>query len=79
MSPILVLACVGVLAVAATVTLAVLIIGIQRGDRRHLASGPRSASDAFARRILLGVRYPEQPTESATEKETATEKRWPNA
>jgi hypothetical protein len=61
MSPILVLAGVGVLAVAATVTLAVLIIGIQRGDRRHLASGPRSASDAIARRLLLGVRYPHRP------------------
>ena len=40
MSPILVLAGVGVLAVAAAVTLAVLIIGIQRGDRRHLARVP---------------------------------------
>ena len=78
MSPILVLAGVGALAVAAGVTLAVLIIGIQRGDRRHLASGPRSASDAFARRLLLGVRYPARPTESAPEKESASEKRWPN-
>jgi hypothetical protein len=72
MSPILVLAGVGVLAVAATVTLAVLIIGIQRGDRRHLASGPRSASDAFARRLLLGVRYPESPAEPVAEK------KWPH-
>jgi hypothetical protein len=79
MSPILVLAGVGVLAVAAVVTLAVLIIGIQRGDRRHLASGPRSASDAFARRLLLGVRYPAPPAESAPEKESVPEKRWPNA
>jgi hypothetical protein len=78
MSPILVLAGVGVLAVAATVTLVVLIIGIQRGDRRHLASGPRSASDAFARRLLLGVRYPPPPTESAPEKECVPEKKWPN-
>jgi hypothetical protein len=78
MSPVLVLAGVGVLAVAATVTLAVLIIGIQRGDRRHLASGPRSASDAFARRLLLGVRYPSPPTESAPEKESVPGKRWPN-
>jgi hypothetical protein len=78
MSPILVLAGVGVLAVAAVVTLAVLIIGIQRGDRRHLASCPRSASDAFARRLLLGVRYPVPPTESASEEESASEKRWPN-
>ena len=79
MSPMLVLAGVGVLAVAAVVTLAVLIIGIQRGDRRHLASGPRSASDAFARRLLLGVRYPALPSDSAPEKESAPEKRWPNA
>jgi hypothetical protein len=78
MSPILVLAGVGVLAVAATVTLAVLIIGIQRGDRRHLASRPRSASDAFARRLLLGVRYPAPPPESAPEKESVPEKGWPN-
>lgn len=78
MSPILVLAGVGALAVAATVTLAILIIGIQRGDRRHLASGPRSASDAFARRLLLGVRYPAPPTESAPEKESAPANRWPN-
>ena len=78
MSPILVLAGVGVLAVAATVTLAVLIIGIQRGDRRHLRSGPRSASEAFTRRLLLGVRYPAPPPESTPEKESAPEKRWPN-
>jgi hypothetical protein len=75
MSPILVLvlAGVGVLAVAAAVTLAVLIIGIRRADRRHLASGPRSASDAFARRLLLGVRHPAPPPDSAPEK------RWPDA
>jgi hypothetical protein len=72
MSPIAVLAGVGVMAVAAAVTLAVLIIGIRRGDRRHLASAPRSVSDAFARRLLLGVRYPAPPTESAPEK------KWPN-
>ena len=52
----------GVLAVSAAVILAVLIIGIHRGDRRHLASAPRSNSDAFARRLLLGVRYPAPPT-----------------
>ena len=72
MFPIAVLAGVGVMAVSAAVTLAVLIIGIHRGDRRHLASGPRSLSDAFARRLLLGVRYPESPAESGTEK------KWPN-
>jgi hypothetical protein len=71
MSPIVVLAGVGVMAVSAAVTLAVLIIGIHRGDRRHLASAPRSHADAFARRLLLGVRYPPPPTESADEK------KWP--
>jgi hypothetical protein len=63
MSPILVLAGVGVLAVSAGVTLAVLIIGIRRGDRRHLTNAPRSHSDAFARRLLVGVRYPSDDTE----------------
>jgi hypothetical protein len=77
MSPIVVLAGVGVIAVAAAVTIAILIIGIRRGDRRHLASAPRSVSDAFARRLLLGVRYPAPPSESASVKESSPEKRWP--
>lgn len=68
MSPVLVLAGVGIMAVSAAVTLAVLIIGIRRGDRRHLASAPRSNSDAFARRLLLGVRSPACSPESADEK-----------
>jgi hypothetical protein len=68
MSPIVVLAGVGVLAVSAAVILVVLIIGIHKGDRRHLASGPQSHSDAFARRLLLGVRYPESSQESDSEK-----------
>jgi hypothetical protein len=58
MPALLVLAGVGVLAIAAAVILAVLIIGIRRGDKRHLVNEPRSNSDAFARRILVGVRYP---------------------
>ena len=58
MSPILVLAGVGILALLALVILAVLIIGIRRGDRRHLANVPQPGSDAFARRLLVGVRYP---------------------
>jgi hypothetical protein len=58
MSPILVLAGVGVLALLALVVLAVLIIGIHRGDRRHLANAPQPGPDAFARRLLVGVRYP---------------------
>jgi hypothetical protein len=58
MSPIIVLAGVGAIGVASAVVLAVLIIGIQRGDRHHLADAPRPGSDSFARRLLLGVRYP---------------------
>jgi hypothetical protein len=73
MSPIAVLAGVGVMAVSAAVTLAVLIIGIHRGDRRDLASGPRSHADAFARRLLLGVRCPEPPPA-----EPVAEKKWPH-
>jgi hypothetical protein len=56
------------MAVSAAVTLAVLIIGIRRADRRHLANAPRTHSEAFARRLLLGVRYPASLPESADEK-----------
>ena len=69
MGPIIVLVGVGVLAVSALVILAILIIGINRGDRRHLANAPRSTSEALARRLLLGVRCPAQ--ESADEKTEA--------
>jgi hypothetical protein len=58
MSSILVLAGVGILTLLALVVLAVLIIGIHRGDRRHLANAPQPGSDAFARRLLVGVRHP---------------------
>jgi hypothetical protein len=58
MSPILVLAGVGILALLALVILTVLIIGIRRGDRCHLAKEPQPGSDAFARRLLVGIRYP---------------------
>jgi hypothetical protein len=58
MSAVIVLAGVGVIAVAALAVLAVLIIGIHRGDRHHLADAPRRCSDSLARRLLLGVRYP---------------------
>jgi hypothetical protein len=58
MFPVIVLAGVGVMAVSAIVILAVLIIGIHRGDRRHLANAPRSNFEALARRLLVGVRYP---------------------
>lgn len=46
-----------VLAGATTVIFSVLIIGIRRGDRSHLSNSPRSGSEAFARRVLVGVRY----------------------
>jgi hypothetical protein len=60
----LILAAVG--AVSTTAILAALIIGIRRADRRHLARGPQSNSDAFARRLLLGVRYSAENSEKET-------------
>lgn len=62
-SPFLILAGVGVLAAVALGILVVLIIGIRRGDRSHLANIPESHSDTFARRILVGVRYPSESNE----------------
>lgn len=59
MSPIAVLAGVGVIAASAVLVLAVLIIGIRRGDRHHLTDPPGPGSDAIARRLLVGVRYPD--------------------
>jgi hypothetical protein len=38
--------------------LVLLIVGIRRADRFHLADAPTSHADAIARRILAGVRYP---------------------
>lgn len=58
MPPIIILASVGAAAVSAAAILAVLIIGIRRGDRHSLANAPRPGSDAFARRLLVGVRNP---------------------
>ena len=60
MAAIIVLAGVGFLTIAAVVTFAVIVAGIRKGDRRHLVNAPRSDSDAFARRILVGVRHPAQ-------------------
>jgi len=60
---ILILAITGFLAVAVIAVLAVLITGIRRGDRSHLANSPGSHSDAFARRILVGVRFPSDSEE----------------
>lgn len=59
-STVLVLVGVGLLGLAAVATLAVIVAGIRRGDCRHLANKPDSRSSAFARRILLGVRYPRE-------------------
>lgn len=65
MYPVMILAGVGILAVAAAGILVALIIGIRAGDRAHLASAPRSQSDALARRLLVGVRYPAETGEEA--------------
>ena len=62
-SPILVLVGVGLLAGTALAILAVLIIGIHKGDRGHLSRPPQSHSGAFARKILVGVRYPDDNSE----------------
>jgi hypothetical protein len=61
--PILVLAGVGLLTVAGLGILATLIVGIRRGDRGPLTNAPKSHSDALARRILIGVRYPGKDSE----------------
>jgi hypothetical protein len=65
----LVLGAAVIMAVFALVILAALVTGIRRGDRRHLTNAPRSASDAFARRLLTGVRYPARPTASPSPQE----------
>jgi len=58
MAPIIVLAGVGFLAIIATVVFAVMVAGIRKGDRRHLNDAPCTASDAFTRPLLVGIRYP---------------------
>jgi hypothetical protein len=63
MPAIMVLAGVGFLAIVAIVILTVIIIGIHMGDRRHLINAPRTTSDAFTRRLLVGIRYPESADE----------------
>jgi hypothetical protein len=73
MPAIIVLAGVGFLAISAAVTLTIIIIGIHRGDRRHLINAPRSTSDAFTRHLLVGVRYPAHSPESADEETAAGE------
>lgn len=60
-----ILAGIGILASAAAAIFAVLVIGIRRGDRGRLSNSPGSNSDAFARRILVAVRYPSESGEEA--------------
>jgi hypothetical protein len=62
-SPVLVLAVVGLLAAAALGILAIIITGVRKGDRGLLSGTPKSHSDAFARRILVGVRYPRRESQ----------------
>jgi hypothetical protein len=59
----LVLAGVALLAGIGLGILALLITGIRRGDRGHLTHAPGSHSDAIARRLLVGVRYPNDSSE----------------
>lgn len=58
MTVVLMLAGVGIIAVSAAVIFASLVIGIRRGDRGHLANAAKTNPDAFARHLLVGVRYP---------------------
>lgn len=62
-APVLILVGVALLAGVGLGILTVLIVGIRRGDRRHLAKTAASRSDAFARRMLVGVRYPNENNE----------------
>jgi hypothetical protein len=52
MSPIIVLAGVGIIAVFLAALFLALVIGIRRGDRRHFGNGP----ETMASRLLLTVR-----------------------
>jgi hypothetical protein len=68
MTPVLVIAGVGLLAVALLGVFAVFVIGIQRGDRGrrgHLFDAPECHSDALTRRLLVGVRKSAQITEES--------------
>jgi hypothetical protein len=63
MPAIIVLAGVGFPAVAGVVILTVIVIGIHKGDRRHLINAPRTTSDAFTRNLIVGIRYQESADE----------------
>ena len=73
MPAIMVLAGVGFLAVAAVVTLTVIVIGIHKGDRRHLINAPRTTSAAFTRSLIVGIRYPAYSPEYVDEETGAGE------
>jgi hypothetical protein len=62
-SAILVLVGAGFLAAAAAAILAAMVVGIRRGDRGHFVKKPDSRCDAFARRVLVGIRYPSENDE----------------
>jgi hypothetical protein len=65
-APVLVLAGVGLLSVFLLAIFAVLVIGIQRGDRQrrgHLFHTPRCYSDALSRQVLVRIRYSTETTE----------------
>ena len=64
-TPVLVLAGIGLLFVALLSVFTVLVIGIQRcdrGRRGYLFDTPEDLSDAFTRRLLVGVRCSAQVT-----------------
>jgi hypothetical protein len=66
MTPVLVFAGVGLLTIALLGFFTVLVVGIQRTDRRHrghLFDAPECHSDALTRRLLVGVRHCAQITE----------------
>lgn len=68
MTPVLVIAGVGLLAVALLGVFTVFVIGIHRGDRGrrgHLFDAPECHSDALTRRLLVGVRKSAQITEES--------------
>jgi hypothetical protein len=62
-APLLILVGVALLAGIGLGILALLVAGIRRGDRGHLANAPGSHSEAIARRLLVGVRYPSDSNE----------------
>jgi hypothetical protein len=55
-TPICALAIMAALSGATITTFALLVIGIHKGDRGHLANAPQSRCDAFSRRCLIGIR-----------------------